>query len=290
MANQVDSDDHFFFWSFDHGGGSLDSGTTGEEVLCGWHDEINDEDLADWLSQIHPGYMTTVHTQCLSGGMLDNLMPLSSNEHGCAATNHYESSYGDGFAAAYRQGLLNFTNTHDVYWYAYTHDGYATDGQGPGGTPGYHIEHPWEATSTNFRIFDDKDNGLPILEKIRTIRWVWPWEEIILPYEIIQGAADGWDPDGPQVLFRIESVEVGRLFKGDMDVIPGVTTVGPGEQLVLELPMAPSYGANGETPPPPDQVLKAFTVRAYDGATVSDRRMPVPILLDEAGQLPDAVE
>jgi len=35
------------------------------------------------------------YAELFAGGTLDNLTPLSSTEFGCAATNHYESSWGD---------------------------------------------------------------------------------------------------------------------------------------------------------------------------------------------------
>lgn len=271
----IDGNDHFFFWSFDHGGGTYgSSGTTGEETLTGWHSSIDDEDLADWLDDINPGRFTFVAAQCFSGGMLDNLMPMSFNEHGCAATNHYEYSWGDGFAAAYRSGLLNHSTSHNVYEYAYNHDPYATDGEGSGGDADDYIEHPWEANSHNFAIFADNSNNLPWFDDLLVVRFVPPWEEVIIPYEVLQGATWSGDPDLREVGFRIEGVQEGSLSLNGTPVVPGETVVGPGDELVYQ----PS-ATNNSNP------FNAFSVRAFDGATISDQVLSIPLQLTEEGTL-----
>jgi hypothetical protein len=282
MAPRIDWNDHFFFWSFDHGGGSKDEpGTLDEEVLTGWYSSISDEDLAAWLRSIHPGRFTFVATQCYAGGMLDNLLPLTTTEHGCAATNHYESSWGDAFAAAYNDGLMSYTQSHDVYRYAYTHDGYATDGEGPGGDVADHLEHPWEATQSNFPIFSDNSNHLPWIEKVRELKFVPPWEEIIIPYELLRGATELGDFDIKGAGFRVESMLQGTLLKNGEPVVPGQTLVGPGESLVY----VPAIQGGQNQATPPNEVFEAFTVRASDGATISDQKLAVPMVLNEDGLL-----
>ena len=57
LAGLVDANDHFLFYSFDHGNGTLAKpGTTGEEVLCGWGEDIRDDELAPALRNIHGKY------------------------------------------------------------------------------------------------------------------------------------------------------------------------------------------------------------------------------------------
>ena len=286
LANQVNSNDHFFFWSFDHGGGTSNaSGTTGEEYLCGWGENIDDEDVADWLNDVGAGHHTVVFTQCFAGGMVDNLLPLSSTTHACAATNHYESSWGDAFAAAYIEGLQNHSKTHDVYEYAYDHDSYATDGEGPGGDYAWEVEHPWEATTTNFPIFADNDNSPPWIVKARTLKYVWPWERLVIPYDVLRAMVDMHDPEGRALAFRIESVDMGALTKGGDPVIPGQTMLGVGESLVWQ--GAPIMAA-GDIDAAPQAVFDAFTIRAFDGATISDQRMPVSVRYAAEDDLPAA--
>lgn len=289
LANRVKSNDHFFFWSFDHGGGTSNaSGTTGEEVLCGWGENIDDEDLADWLNDVGAGHHTIVFTQCFAGGMVDNLLPLSSTTHACAATNHYESSWGDAFAAAYIEGLENHSKTHDVYEYAYDHDSYATDGEGPGGTYASYVEHPWEATTTNFPIFADNDNSPPWIVKARAIKYVWPWDTLAIPFDALRAMVEMHDPEGQSLAFRIESVEMGTLTKDGYPVIPGQTLLGVGESLMWHGGPIMAEGDIGVAAE--QEGFEAFTVRAFDGATISDQRMPILVRYASEDDLPAARE
>ena len=281
----IDRNDHFFFWTFDHGGGTSNApGTTDEEVLSGWGDSISDEDLEEWLDTIDAGRTTYVFGQCFAGGMLDNLEPLNSFMHGSAATNHYESSYGDGFVAAYLTGLLLHNNTHDVYQYAYEHDGYATDGEGPDGNYANGVEHPWESTSTNFPIFYHRENLLPWIDELRWIRLreIFDPTPIIIPHSLLLGAAVAGDPEQMGLSFRIESVDAGVLLKNGEPVVPGKTIVGPGETLEF-LPLAAfSSNSNSSIDLNSVQPLNAFSVRVFDGITVSDERVYVPLLFSDS--------
>ena len=275
----VDANDHFFFWGFDHGGGSYNvPGTTGEEQLIGWGSNVNDEDMAEWLDDVGAGYLTVVHTQCFAGGMIDN-MTLGGTEHASAATNHYEYSWGDGFASAYNDGLVAHRNAHDVYWYAYTHNPYATDGEGPGGAVGSSREHPWEVNSNNFRIFAQKWTLLPFIDKIYALEYRLPFPEPdpyrLITFDELLAAAEVFDAEGNAIRFRIESVLQGELLKNGRPVIPGVTTLGFNE----ELEWRPGGREAGET------IVDAFTVRAFNGATISDLSLPVPIMLVEGVEL-----
>ncbi|NQV31364.1 MAG: cadherin-like domain-containing protein [Phycisphaeraceae bacterium] len=281
LARRIDWNDHFFFWSFDHGGGNTDEPETlDEEVLVGWDSSISDVDLAAWLRTINPGRFTFVATQCYAGGMLDNLLPLAQTEHGSAATNHYESSWGDAFAGAYNDGLLTHSQSHDVYRYAYNHDGYATDGEGPGGDVAGHLEHPWEATQANFPIFSDSRNNLPWIDKVRVLRFVPPLDEVIIPYELLRGATELGDFDIRGAGFRVESVLEGQLLKNGEPVISGQTLVGPGESLTFLPPLNAGKNSIVRTNEAVSGgMFDAFTVRAYDGATISDQRLTIPMVL-----------
>ena len=156
LANTLDLNDHFFFYSFDHGGGSLNQpGVFGEEVLNGWGDDIRDDELAPALRAVRGTRATYVFTQCYAGGMLDDLLPLEPGTFGAAATNHYELSYGDGFAGAFVNALKNSrTDTVAAFQYAWQNDPYAikTSYAANGGTYVDGKEHPWSA-GDNFRIF-----------------------------------------------------------------------------------------------------------------------------------------
>lgn len=158
LANDVSARDHFLFYSFDHGGGTEDNATLfGEETLTGWGEEITDEDLAAWLNAIPAGHSTYVFAECFAGGMLDNLGDLTgTGRFGAAATNHYEYSWGDGFAAAFADALrAGHITTHQAYLDAYTNDPYAhhpADYPANGGTYDGSSEHPW-STGDDFSIF-----------------------------------------------------------------------------------------------------------------------------------------
>ena len=145
--------DLLYFWSFDHGGGSSGAtGQTDEEVLCGWGGNIDDDALAGWVRN-KAGREAFVFTQCFAGGLIDDLgIWGGSNRFACAATNHYEFSWGEGFAKAFADGFSSFGttySTYNLYTYARNHDPYysALTGEGPGGTwqgDNTAVEHPWK--------------------------------------------------------------------------------------------------------------------------------------------------
>ena len=287
LVGPVDSNDHFLFYSFDHGGGGNNTpATTGEEVLTGWGsgDRTDDDELEDWLNQVGAGHTTIIYTQCFAGGMLDDLLPLTSPTFGCAATNHYEYSWGDGFASAFADALKSgYENTHDAYVYAHDHDPYAiTRGTYPdnGGTWTYGREHPWASTS-NFPIFAE-DDLLPLLrvdDIILCRRFVPPWEPVCITHDMLLAQAMPGKPD-VQVLeathFRIEAVNSGSLTKNGEPVVPGETMIRYGER-VLWMPPERINSA-GES----EGIIDAFTIRAADMATVSDNSVAVSISMDSA--------
>jgi hypothetical protein len=156
LAGLVTSSDNFLFYSFDHGSGKLNSpSTTGEEELCGWGQNIADDVLAPALQSIHSAHSSYVFAECFSGGMLDDLMPVGDTNFGCAATNHYEYSMEDGFAAGFAGALQNGKQTTaEIYKYAVGHDSYAvtTPYDANGGAYVKDKEHPWQ-TGADFTMF-----------------------------------------------------------------------------------------------------------------------------------------
>ncbi|HYW80947.1 MAG TPA: Ig-like domain-containing protein, partial [Thermoguttaceae bacterium] len=285
LANLVDSNDHFLFWSFDHGGGThLESSYSGydkdaatitdEEELNGWGGNISDSDLANWLNQVPAGHSTVVFAQCFSGGMLDNLIPMTTHAFGMAATNHYEFSWDKDFADAFEEALAKgYRNTYDVYKYAHAHDASAaTLGTytANAGTYQWGIEHPWATSkTTNFLIFAPLGNSVPSVVTMKPLKTTWLVEDLIISHEMLSAAADQNDPNGDALGFRIESVDVGTLTKDGQPVVPGETTLRYGESLVWH------------APPEADGTLDAFTVRAFDGAAISTERVDVPIRIGD---------
>ncbi|HIE31699.1 MAG TPA: tandem-95 repeat protein [Methanosarcinales archaeon] len=279
LAARVDGNDHLLFYAFDHGGGTSNApATTGEEVLTGWGDSTADNDLEDWLNQAGAGHTTVVHTQCFAGGMLDDLLPLTTSAFGCAATNHYESSWGDGFAGAFADALnLGYENTHDAYVYAHDHDPYAfTRGTYPDneGTYTWGKEHPWAASDANFPIFAGGYNWPPIIiEKYRVMRFVPPWEPVIITHDMLLAQAIHWEPDVPgATYFRIETVESGSLIKDGVPVVPGETMLRYGDSVVWTPPAIMNAAEEASA-------FNAFTIRAVDMATVSDHRAMISIVM-----------
>ena len=135
LAKVVTTNDHFFFYSFDHGGGTTDkpdikqqgsAWRVGELHHLGhylWQDTIHDYDLASWLKNVKAGYDTYVFTECFSGGMIDDLGTLAPNQFACAATNSYEESFGDGFAGEFVAALKTGDDfTQDAYRFAFDND------------------------------------------------------------------------------------------------------------------------------------------------------------------------
>ncbi|MDD5093806.1 MAG: Ig-like domain-containing protein [Dehalococcoidia bacterium] len=289
----VDSDDHFLFYSFDHGGGAENvPSSQGEEVLCGWGDNISDDDLNDWLDLVGAGYTTVVHTQCFAGGMIDDLLPTASDIFAASATNHYEASWGNGFANAYADALINgHNNSYDAYVYAHDHDPYAiargtyTGNQGTW-TDGK--EHPWASSTANFPILPRNNNRPPFLIYEKELKFrppEPPWEWIIITYDMLLSESDFVEPDMDSVGFRIESVNAGGLlFKNGNPVIPGETTVLYGER--LEWFPSERIDSNIQKA---EEVLAAFSVRLTDGTTVSDDQATVSINMGSSS-LPDAID
>ena len=163
LSTRVDANDSFFFYSFDHGGGSVsESSTFGEEVLNGWGSDIRDDELAPALLAINGKTNAYVFTQCFAGGMVDDLGVLGSNRHAASATNHYEYSWGDGFAKAYQQALAaGWRYSDNLFNQAKANDPFTASGAYADnqGTVVNQKEHPWD-TGGHFRVFRDWFDGL----------------------------------------------------------------------------------------------------------------------------------
>jgi len=110
-------------------------------------------------------------------------------------------------------------------------------------------------------------NAAPTLGNIVTLGGGRPNRPGRLTYSVLAAAADEADADGTVVRFKIVQVTSGMVFKGGVPVTPGVTTLGPGENLIW----VPGVGATG--------VTTAFTVVATDGASDSATPVGVKILL-----------
>jgi hypothetical protein len=151
--------DLLYLWTFDHGDGKEGwVNVKDEEALYGWGKDANgnyivirDDELANWDSKLVCGRRAYVFGQCYSGGMIDELnISQGQWRFACAATNHYEPSWGDGFVHAFADGISDpnhaYTKTFDLYQHAYHNDPYATGGEGPGGTyiKDKEWEHPWK--------------------------------------------------------------------------------------------------------------------------------------------------
>ena len=153
IGNIIDSDDSFYFWSFDHGGGSSITGPPNDStVLWAWGDDISDNTFATWLQPIwdkNPLGEAYFFAQCFAGGMVDDLNILSGeNRFAAWAADWYEYSWGQGWADALADGLeAGLRNTWDLGNYAMSNDPY-----GPGGTG---AEHPgW--VGANFHVVTNK--------------------------------------------------------------------------------------------------------------------------------------
>jgi hypothetical protein len=159
LAKVVTSNDHFFFYSTDHGGGTENDPASDGEWMCTWPGDpalaMGDKELAPALNAIHAAHSTYVFDECFAGGMLDDLLPLGTGVFGCASCNHYEESWGDGFSGPFIQALQQgLTDTYSVFGYVKSHDPHAVTTPYPanGGNfvPG--MEHPW-AAGDDFNIF-----------------------------------------------------------------------------------------------------------------------------------------
>ncbi|MGE5372490.1 MAG: Ig-like domain-containing protein [Solirubrobacterales bacterium] len=109
-------------------------------------------------------------------------------------------------------------------------------------------------------------NDAPVLTSINTLTGATEDTAYPITYTALKdAAADEADADGDTISFRVETVNTGSLTKGGNAVIPGVTVLASGEQLVW----TPAANASG--------TLNAFTVKAYDGTDLSAGAVQVKV-------------
>ena len=304
LSTKIDANDHFFLWTFDHGLGSPNQpSVVGEEVLKGWGsgESISDDQLRVWLqglsggddpqefgvpadySGVSAGFDTYVFAQCFSGGMLDDL-DTGASTFGAASANHYEASYSDYFASAFTEALAHgYNSTHDAFQYALNHDGRAEGGQANGGDWSFNIEHPW-ATGGDFPIFAmvGELNASPELESILPLKIDSAEYEFDVTYDMLMAASDATDPSGQAIVFGIEAVGSGSLYRDGepIDLLdPEDTALGYGDSVTWHRPV----GSSG--------TLGAFSVTVRgDGGVPACDPVVVPIRIGPPAEGPVAVD
>jgi len=102
----------------------------------------------------------------------------------------------------------------------------------------------------------------PVLTRIDPLAGANEDQSFTITYLALQNASDATAYDST-LRFRIESILAGSVTKGGVAVTPGTTSIGPGESFVWN-PPANAYG-----------LLSAFTVRAFDGTSISPSAITV---------------
>jgi hypothetical protein len=136
ISVKADSNDHFLFYSFDHGAETAD----GTDYLCGWDCMIKDTDFAAYASIITAGYQTYLMSQCYAWGMLEDITVTDNMFLGGSSAENKESHMAAdnknnvataGFAFAVEEALKEgISDTHGLYDYTYENNRYAIiDGQ-----------------------------------------------------------------------------------------------------------------------------------------------------------------
>jgi hypothetical protein len=126
-------------------------------------------------------------------------------------------------------------------------------------TPG--VSGPYDLFSTfNLRP------SLTILAPLATADAAQPFT---IPYASLLASGNEADPEGATVSFVVGRVSTGTLTKNGVPVVPGVTSVGPGESLVW----TPAANASG--------LVRAFTLLASDGVQVSARPVQLSVTVNQ---------
>ena len=188
LSTRVDSNDHVFFWTFDHGGfgpaaewddylvdkdgnfwsngkheddfnwGRRDVGNKANLIAWGNANiEIDNADLAQWVDPLveKSGYTTLVYNQCYAGGMLEASLPVlksAENAYGMSATNAYERSNAFSFAAGVQLALQGSTDPKANLVFARAKDSDKDAARYPyadNDGPLNDNEHPWAFGGTN---------------------------------------------------------------------------------------------------------------------------------------------
>ncbi|MDO4558460.1 MAG: hypothetical protein Q4C47_05805, partial [Planctomycetia bacterium] len=189
LSTKMTGDDHLLFWSYDHGSGVSGETTNRNDYVCAWNNTlISGATVASYLSRITTGYVTTVHAQCYSGGILDNIQNEQTGEvlasqvngawYGMAATNHYEQSWttcNTDSSGRYTKVRTDFTksfidaidkvngagltSTSEIFSYAMNDCGFVASGEWSNNGGAYAGNysatiHPW-AVGSEFSLFTD---------------------------------------------------------------------------------------------------------------------------------------
>lgn len=112
-------------------------------------------------------------------------------------------------------------------------------------------------------------NNAPTLRSIPTLGTSQKNQATTLTYETLAFYADEADPNGDPIRFRIEQVLSGTLTKNGLPVIPGATTISPGEAVVW----TPPLDATG--------TLNVFSFRASDGEVVSSKTATLKFIVNQ---------
>lgn len=109
-------------------------------------------------------------------------------------------------------------------------------------------------------------NRAPTLTEISPLTRAVPARPYVVTYERLLAASNAGDADGDAIQLVVTSVVAGSLYKDGVAVVPGVTSLLPGQYLVWK----PSTVVVGRT--------DAFTVRAFDGSDLSVGDVTVAIV------------
>ena len=124
-----------------------------------------------------------------------------------------------------------------------------------------------EPVTAEIRVEVLGTNDAPTLAAIPSLSGGVEDTEYPISFQTLTTAAKPGDAEPQGVSFRVESVLLGTVLKAGVPVVPGTTTLGPGESLVWR-PPADVHG-----------VQQAFTVRAWDGGLASASAVAVSVEL-----------
>jgi hypothetical protein len=138
LGGTMTTNDDFYFWSYNHGSGSLTEDNTSLVAWIGGGGDgyIQDELFAAWVNPFSVDLEAYVFGQCFAAGMVDDLgITAGDGRFATWAAKANESSWGGGYVDAWADGIdSGLRNTHALAEYAIRHDIYGPDG--------LRMEHP----------------------------------------------------------------------------------------------------------------------------------------------------
>lgn len=129
------------------------------------------------------------------------------------------------------------------------------------------VELGWTSVLTNL-------NTHPTISSLTALTGSSEDTPFTITYAALAAAADEIDADNDAISFRVESVSSGTLTKGGVAVEAGTTMLSTGEELVW----TPEANANG--------TIAAFTIRAYDGTSLSVSTVAVNVTVSSINDAP----